>query len=166
MTNRPKHLTDEMKLAAAKATAADLLKDGQIEAYQFDDSVANLAKHGRLHIDGYALAKYLDNYCGWEIDAQMVETLDGFSWHAQHEVDVAEKAWAEATKPVPPHGIGTRVSIDSFNGPQTGTIDGIYEYGPAKYTVKIDGDKQAGFPMNARRIVNFEDAKLIPEKVS
>src|ERR1017187_4648594 len=85
MTDRPKRLTPEMALAAAKATAADLLRDGQIEVDQIEVSVVNLAKHGRLHMDGYELAKALDNHCGWDIDAQMVETLDGFSWHAREE---------------------------------------------------------------------------------
>jgi hypothetical protein len=132
-----------------------MVKNHLLDAGAAQDAVADLIKHGRHHMDGYELAKALDDYAHWDCNFEMVEILDGFSSAVSSQIDRAEKDWANLTSPQPPHPIGTRVKL--FRG-ELGTIDGIYEYGAAKYLVKIDGSTG-----NGRRIINFEDAVPVPD---
>lgn len=160
-TERPTRLTPEMALAAARKTAAELVSEGHLPAHELEEAVRDIAKHGRLHGDGYDLAKDLDRYSYWDCDLHMAETLDSFSHYAQQEIHAAQKAWAEANNITPPLLSGTRVTLG--NG-ETGEITGVYEYGVAQFLVKIDGDEQAE-KTQRRRIVNFEDVLPIVERV-
>lgn len=135
---------------AAEDIVGELVKNGLLEQVAAEDAVDDIVKHGRQHMDGYELAKALDDYAHWDCCFEMVEILNGFGWAVSSQIDRAEKDWAKLTSPQPPHPMGTRVKL--FRD-ERGTIDGIYDHGAAKYLVKVDGA-----PGNGRRIINFEDA--------
>jgi hypothetical protein len=155
MNDRPKHLTEEMARCAAEKVVRDLIRDGHIEEKEASESAVDIARHGNLWGDGYQLARDLENNCYWDCNMAMAEILDTFSSHARDQLEAAEKAWAVEHKPEPKFETGARVRLKSGG---TGVVDGVYEYGPAKYLVKMDGDADARPPANSRRIVNFEDA--------
>jgi hypothetical protein len=160
---RPKKLTPEMALRAARKIADALVANSMIGAGEAETCARDIANHGMTGTDGYQLAKDLDDYCGWDPDFRMVEELDQFQWLARSEIEAAEKEWFARTSLQPPFPIGAHIAIGDG---ETGEITGIYEHGVAKYLVKIDGDPDAK-PNNrggrgTRRIVNFEDVKPAP----
>jgi hypothetical protein len=157
---RPTRLTDEMRLAAALETAMDVQREcsdfrGE-DTNELAEQIASQARYA--HMDGYELAKRLDDHCGWDVDTMMVEALDNWSSNARIELEKAQKAWAAETNPQPPLPIGARVKLKGLL--DTGEITGIYEHGTAQYLVKIDGDPAAE-TSKSRRIVNYEDAEPI-----
>jgi hypothetical protein len=152
---RPKFSPEIARMAAAEIVG-ELIEARQIDEEQRGDATTDLTKHCRPHSDGYALARRLEDYAGWDCNFEMAEILNGFSHTASEYVRKAEKAWAERTSPQPPYPIGTRVTLSRG---ETGTLDGIYDRGAAQYLVKLDGDKNAEPPHNSRCIINFEDAK-------
>lgn len=156
-TPRPTRLTDEMRLAAALETAKDVQRDcydfRQDDVGEIAQNIASVARHA--HMDGYELARALDDRCGWSPDSSVVEALDNWSSNARIELEKAQKAWREATNPQPDFKVGDRVKLkDGATGEVT---DANYKYGVAQYLVKIDGDPAAE-TNQARRIVNYEDA--------
>lgn len=164
MSERPRIPTLEMTLAAATRVANDLVKGGHLEANEVEDAARDIAKQGRYHADGYELAKALDDHESWDCNLDMVETLDGFSHELSNETKAAQKAWFEAEKPEPPFQTGARVTVQYGREARTGTIDGIYEYGVAQYTVKLDGDLHAEAPSNARAIIDWERCQALVEQ--
>lgn len=156
---RPRHLTEAMKIAAAKELVRELVNCNHLSANEADDAAKDIARcaHGPW-TDGYSIAKWLDDHHGWDCNFGIAEILDGWSTVAGDALSTAEKEWAERVKPQPPFPNGTHVRISEK---ETGVIDGIYEYGPAKYLIKIDGDPQANTKSKSRRIVNFEDVALL-----
>lgn len=156
--HRPNKLTPEMAVSAARRTAACLAKNGMIEDSDIDRIAADIAKHGRPYMDGYELAKTLDDRCNWYCNLNMAEELDRFSIEALREIEIAEKEWAEREAITAPLAIGTRVKL---NGGETGEITEIYKYGTAKFLIRIDDDEKATPPHNSRRIVNFEDVRAL-----
>lgn len=158
---RPTRLTPEMRTAAARLLAKDLIKADELEPDEFEGAVRNIAAEGREGIDGYELAKLLDDHhVGWSPTATMVDVLDSFSFYARNEIEAAEKKWFERNPVEPPVPVGSRITLSSG---ETGQITGIYKHGPAKFLVAIDGDKMTGPETQGRRIVNFEDVFLLLE---
>jgi hypothetical protein len=151
---RPTKATPEMKLKVARLVAQRLAEVSLIDADQVEEHAADIAEHGDCWSDGYRLAKTLDDSCYWECNFEIVEELDCFASALAHEIEAAEKIWAEQEALTPPFSISTRVKLKSG---ELGEIKDIYKYGAAKFCVAIDGDPRAGAPQNARRIVNFED---------
>ncbi|PWJ88403.1 hypothetical protein C8D77_111126 [Mesorhizobium loti] len=151
---RPTRLTPEMALRAGRVVAEQLSKDGHIEPRQFNDAAADIARHGRPHMDGYKLAKALDDDEGWDCDMQMVEALDDFSHAADKEIKAAQKAWAEANDIKPPFPVGTSVIARWGGDDYPGTIDQVFGYGVAQYAVKADGETGT-----TRMIVDYENVR-------
>lgn len=131
-------ITDAMVLEAA----VKVLKSAGC-AEDPEDVVAAY-RHG---MDGYELAKQLDDHFSWDVDAALVEALDGVHSAVREVHFAACKAWAEEYKIQPPLANGT--SIDR------GVIHGVCQYAPASYLVKQYGCTQDGRFL----IVKFEDAK-------
>lgn len=152
---RPK-FSAEIARAAATEIVDELIRDHLLEAGQRDDSINDLAKHGRQHADGYEIAKTLDSYAYWDCNFEVAEILNGFGYAVDNAIRAAEKEWFARTSPQPPFPMGTRVKLSRG---EVGTIDGVYEHDAAKYLVMIDGDPAAKPPTNSRRIINFEDAR-------
>lgn len=153
---RPKTTTQEMRRAAAERTVDELIRHGHLTQAEREDSIDTLAKAGERHLDGYQIAKNLDDRYHWDCNLAMAEDLDLFPHHLDDELKKAERAWFERVKPEPPFPDGTRVA---FGRGCTGLIDGVYEYGVAKFAIKVDGDAEADTESRRRSIVNFEDVR-------
>ncbi len=152
---RPKY-SPELARLAAEEIISELIKNQHLDENDRAHCIDDLVSNGRYG-DGYDIAKALDDYAHWDCNFEMAEILDGYRYAVHRQIERAEKEWAKATAPQPPHPIGTRVRLRD----EAGEITGVYEHGAAKYLVKIDGDPQADGPEGARRIINFEDA--VPE---
>lgn len=148
---RPK-FSAEIALAAAKELAGTLAREGQIDPKDVDASAIDIAEYAEPHMDGYEIARTLENRVFWDCDLELANTLDSFAHLVNLIIAAAEKEWAARNDIKPPLECGTRVTLRSA---ETGTIDRIYEYGAAKYCIAIDQDSNA--VKGARRIVNFED---------
>lgn len=150
---RPRTLTVDMKRAIAERMAKECAEWAEDDAASW---VEPLMKVISRHSDGYSLARELERQYGVDPDSRLVEILDGVHWEASSEIEAAEKAWAARVNPQPPLPIGARVTWRGFKE-ETGTLCGIYDYGPGKYLIDVDG---AG-PTHGKRIVNFEDVALM-----
>lgn len=106
----------------------------------------HIAEKYAYGMDGFELAKDLDRYCGWNISAANVETLDGM----EGEVDTIHKKvceqWVIDNDIQPPLPVGAEI--------KEGVIAGIYEHDPATYQVKLHGCTEEG----RHRLIKFEDA--------
>lgn len=159
---RPKLLTSEMAMSAARRIARRLAESRLIAEEDADGCAADIAECARRDMDGYEIARDLEGTCDWNCTLQIAEELDRFSDEARREIKGAEKEWAERNGPTPPFSIGTRVR---FAPDKTGMITGIDEYGVARFLVAVDGE--ADTPTGkSRRIVNFEDAHAIEGEAS
>jgi hypothetical protein len=156
MPARPRRLNPEQHLILAKEMARKLIDYNPMVINDPDRIAADLMKctDGR-HLDGFDIAKALERECHWQCDSDMVDTLDEWSFMQDDAIRALEIAWAATNKIRPALSVGDKVEI---GGGETGTIDGIYEHGGAKYLVKVDGDPHAEEPALSRRIVDFENA--------
>jgi len=140
-TPRPA-VTRELVAEAARKMCE---REGWLTGSEADD----IARVYRQGMDGYAIARALDDDCGWDCDASVVEALDNLN----HEVRAAHRllclAWARDNNIQPPLPVGTQITI--------GEITGIYEYDAAYYQVRATGETNEA----RRRLVRFEDAKAV-----
>jgi hypothetical protein len=118
-----------------------------------EESATDIAKHWRTGIDGYELAKDLENHEGWCIDAQDVEELDSIDSVIRSAKTAARKEWAKAWNIQPPHPVGVKVKTPRGNG----VIAGVYEHEGATYLIKEDRCKQEGRHI----LIKFEDVALV-----
>jgi hypothetical protein len=114
-----------------------------------EESAADIASQWHPGIDGYELAKNLDNHCGWFIDAEVVDQLDNIDMVIRAAQREARKAWAKAWNIQPPHPVGTKVKSPHAKG----VIAGVCDYMGATYLIKEDGCTQEGRHL----LVKFED---------
>ena len=135
---RPK-VTPEMIAQAAQKLAAGRGWDAE--------QVADVAKHWRSYMNGYELAKELDTYCGWDIDASDVEALDWMGTEVREIHRQACIAWAKEHDIQPPLPIGTMTT--------RGEITGVSQYDGACYLIREHGETNE----SRRLIVRFEDAR-------
>lgn len=77
-------ITHEMKLAAAMQVAKNLDGDAEVIATAYS-----------YPMDGYQLARELDDRHYWNISASDVEELDQMDCLVRHELERAEKEWVE-----------------------------------------------------------------------
>jgi len=139
---RPK-ITKEIVLQAASRIADDVGVSPDV-----------IAIHYRHGMDGYAIARDLEKYEGCDMSMHEAEALDNMDMHVSDILTAAEKKWLEENNIQPPLPIGTRIT--------QGVIEGISEYGAAKYKVKENGCTNP----NRWLLINFEDAKPVnPEAV-
>ena len=127
-----------MILAAAKGVAAEIGDGADAET---------IADNYQFGMDGYALARRLDRYCGWDFTMSEVESLDAMTGTVMRLQRDAEKLWAAAYNIQPPLPIGTTI--------KQGVIAGVCEHSAAKYRVKEHGCDQKGRFL----LINFEDAE-------
>ena len=118
-----------------------------------EESAADIAKHWRPGMDGYELAKDLENYEGWSINAQDVEELDSIDFAISRAKTLARREWAKAWNIQPPHPVGAKVKTSRGNG----VIAGVCEHEGATYLIKEDSCKQEGRHM----LIKFEDVVLV-----
>ena len=115
------------------------------DASQADD----LARAYRSGMNGYELAKTLDNYHGWIPTADDVESLDNFGGEVREAHRQACIAWARDNNIQPPLPIGTMTT--------RGEITDISEWDGACYEVRQPDDQHP----TRRYIVRFEDARTV-----
>ena len=106
---------------------------------------------GHYDVDGYALAKRLDEECSWSPVTEDVDELDDIGQILYEALQSRQKNWVKENNIIVPFKIGDVVSFE-HGAPMTGTIIRIIE-DTAKIVVEVKGKQ--GNP-----IVNFEDAKL------
>lgn len=136
---RPK-VTDDMVRDAATRLLNDYGQD--------EDQADDIVEHYHHWIDGYELAKNLDMYCHWSIDAQTVEMLADLPGRVDRILDKAKKEWVKAYNIQPKLKNGTQI--------KRGVIAGVYEHGAAEYLVKENGCTKE----NRFLIVPFEEAEV------
>lgn len=108
----------------------------------------------RYWLDGYHLAKNLEEHKNWSISAAVVSDLDGVGSLMHQALQAEEKRWAITHNIQPPFAIGTEVSCTHWNG-YRGIITGISRQGAARYLVKMPNEAN-----NCRAVVKFEDCWL------
>lgn len=133
--NRPT-ITHEMKLAAAVKVAKNLEVDAEVIATAY-----------RYPMDGYRLARELDDWHGCAITANDVEELDAMDVLVRKELENAEKQWVERECIAPKLSVGAVL--------KRGVVAGVCETSPARYLVKEHGCKDPGKFL----LVCFEDAE-------
>lgn len=110
-----------------------------------------------MDINGYELAKRLDDDYGWDVDAELVGQLDELTSYVREAHKEAQEEWVKANNITPKFNAGDRVCFMGAFSKVTGTIDGIYEHMPARYIFKEDGRLSDSH----RLIVPFEDVELL-----
>ena len=133
---RPTTYTDKMNRAAAEEMADQLIDRHNFHASR--ERIANdLLKSINYWLDGYHLAKDLENYCHWNIDEEVVMTLSEMYGLRLSEKERCEKEWVAQTNPQPAFSVGDEVSFESAReGIQTGPIHSIYEEF-ARYVIDV-----------------------------
>lgn len=124
-----------------------------------DADAATIAQHYSHSMDGYELARELENYAYWDVDRDIMEKLDEMEAIVDRKLKEAEKRWAEENDIQPDLPNGTRVQCKVRK--QFGFIDGVCEYDVARYLVRDenrpDGD-------TSRWVIRFEDVIPAPEE--
>lgn len=118
-------VTKEMKRAAAIEVAKST-----------DVDVHDIAQAYSYPMDGYQLARELDDHYHCDISASDVEELDAMDSLVRQELERAERQWVEREGIIPKLGIGTAI--------KKGVIAGVSEHAPATYKVKQHGCEQDG----------------------
>lgn len=121
-----------------------------------DDLLSTLLDKYSHHDDEYELAKKFEDDC-WNVDRDFVSDLECVTGELNSEFRKSIKAWLDAYQPLPPLEIGAVIEVRGFNGKEKGTIDSIYEYDPATYTVRMEDQEESD---TSRRLIKFEDAVL------
>lgn len=139
-------VTDEMKLEAAQGLVTALGWD----AHNAED----IAQQYSYGMDGYELAKALDQWASWDTSREDMEELDGMQSRVYALLRAAEEQWFAENSIQPPLPIGARVVIREG----VGHITEIYKHSVATYAVKPEGqdDSTCG---NRRLLIKFEDTK-------
>lgn len=111
----------------------------------------------RRHMDGYELAKALENSAWWDCTRDDVDKLDGVSYAAEQLLRDAEQRWCEENDIQPSLKIGTRLRLPRG---RVGEITGIAaKHSPGRYLVKDDDDVDKK-DANRRFLIKFEDAVI------
>lgn len=134
---RPK-VTKDMIVEAANKLAAYNGWDA--------DQAADIARVYHIHMDGYELAKGLEESCSWRISVMDVDALDGMDTEVRELHRAACKVWSQEHNIQPPLPIGTMTT--------KGEITGIYEHDAACYLIREIGETSD----SRKLIVRFEDA--------
>lgn len=117
-------------------------------ATQLDAAPDDIVEHFRPHMDGYELAKKLEDYAHWDITLMDVETLDCMDSTVDELHRKVLLEWVKENDIKPPLPIGTMTT--------KGEITGINEYSAAKYEIK-EPDQDDNI-CHRRLLVDFEDA--------
>lgn len=115
-------LTQEMILEAARSVAEAI---GTPEA-------EDIARYFSPGMDGYRLARELEENALRDITMEDVEALDAMDEQTRSILARAERQWEAEHNIRPPLPTGARIRWADH----TGTITGIYLYGAARYLVK------------------------------
>lgn len=109
MKQRPNFVTEQQKEKWYEQNAREIIANGWSHA-EIDDIVCDL-KGVLLHDSGgYEIAKHLEcNGCGYEIETEFIEFLDGLGWEFDSLKRQNVVAWVKATNPKPKFKVGDRL---------------------------------------------------------
>lgn len=124
-----------------------------------DADAATIAQHYSYPMDGYELARELEKYAYWDVDRDMMEKLDEMEAIVDRKLKAAEERWAEENDIQPELPNGTRVQCKVRR--QFGFIDGVSEYGVARYLVRDENQPESD---TSRWVIKFEDVILAPDE--
>ena len=147
-------LNDDIKQAAAVSFVrahSNIQDEFDLVDLAFDIAEAHTTS---MLMDGYELAKKLEDRFDWQIDAQTVADLDDVSVYMRKQLQHEERLWVKNHNIQPQFAIGTAV-VCRYGHICSGTITGVSEHEPATYLIQIPGE-----PENSRAIVKFEDCWL------
>ena len=125
-TRRPKENDADILADAVRKRISDItswLSEPDSDELRASVTDALKATGGR-HADAYKLARYLEQHCGWDPDADLVETLDGVIAAVHDVYGVAVRQWVEANRITLKLTIGTEIHVPTSlkhisNGPWT-----------------------------------------------
>lgn len=123
---------------------------------EYEDAIAKILTERQDDLDGYALARFLEEECYITPNSELVDILDGcWSVVRQMQEDLTKK-WSEENKLIiPPDTVGKKVNA------KTGyrTYENHYVTGidPTKYQVTIDLDvnRKGGY------VIDFENVTFV-----
>ena len=143
LINQRRELMNTQRPSVSKET---ILKASKVIAVNVNGDAHEIASCYYPHIDGYELAKNLENNYSWDISVNMIEDLDQIQW----EVDSIHKQvctqWVIDDDIKPPFDNGVKI--------KEGVIKGVYRHGAAMFMVTKYGETMEG----RHQIIKFEDA--------
>lgn len=112
--------------------------------------------------DGYELCRKLDSYHHWQVNAQLVEIMDGMSHYKHTALEDREKEWIAAEGIKPKYGVGNTVEFPREDEVCSGKVYRV-EVDVGKYVVFCPqlGHVEIG-PGTHGVYINFEDVKPAP----
>lgn len=135
-----------MNIQRPHISTETILQACTVVALKLDGTAEEIASCYYSHIDGYQLAKELEDKHSWNIDLQVIEELEELQW----EVDSIHKKvcmqWVIDSNIKPQFENGTKI--------KEGVINGVYKHGAAAYMVTKYGETMHG----RHTIIKFEDA--------
>lgn len=150
---RPHQLTDTLRMKIARELAQKLFDEDLINGEESIIPCANdISNNALISMDGYELARGLEERCGWIPTLEIAQILDNYGDVARNAIDDLQKDWVIRNNIQPPYSVGTRVVVKRGWDDRCGFIVEIFEHGPAKYIVRLDGQSAT-----TGAIVNFED---------
>lgn len=156
-SKRPKHLSEEDRRSVAAEFVDDIIKTHSEKMPDRSTAVDDIAKYADCHMDGYEIAKRLDDTYHWDCDLELAEDLDGWGHCYSEKLRERQKEWAATADLGAPFEPGTRVTAIWGRDTYTGKIKEVYEFGPAQYVVEIDGRNNNG----GGAVVDFENVTLL-----
>ena len=94
-----------------------------ILAYTKDNSPEEVASdltkmlENTSELDGYHCARELEQICCWTVDMELVEILDGASWHIYEEKRRLTELWVRDYEIAPKLAVGRAVQVRQWYGP-------------------------------------------------
>lgn len=124
-----------------------------------EDLIDHLIKHAHAHENGYEIAKTLDNWERWDIEAETVSALDSFDYYVTRQLRTVEAEWIAENNIQPPFPVGTEVEY-LYGTWKQGEITGICTHTPGCYLIKEAGqnDEECN---RMRAVVKWENVREI-----
>jgi len=138
-----------MNIERPEVSKETILSASKSIAVKLDGCAEEIAFCYYSHIDGYELAKKLEEKYDWIIDLQVIEELEELQWKVESIHKKVCMQWVIDSDIKPPLEIGTAI--------KEGIIKGIYDHGAAMYTVTKYGETMK----NRHQIIKFENAVAV-----
>lgn len=141
-------MTNQQRITMERPTITPemILEAAQIVAERTQDDAESIAECYDHPMNGYHLAKALEDDAYWDISMDDVEELDNMSRLVEELLSKAEWRWVADNNIEPPLPIGATIT--------QGVIAGFSEYAPARYKVKEPDCTEEGRFL----LVKYEDA--------
>ena len=107
--------------------------------------------------DGYEVARYLERFCSWRCNAQMVDVIDNAPWEKHYRFFVQQ--WLDYWKIEPLFKVGDKVVFSHLGSlTETTVVSTASSHEPGTYLLAgLDTDS------HCRPIVRWEDCKAATE---